>query len=199
MKVSDILAHLRTRLSDTPDEYAKFSDTFLINLIELHQNRLLAEFEYNIQSFTQELNAQDEVKLDFEINKIITAFLNTTPLKLVSFAFYLKNTPLNSLVFFEKSPKVYGFSVKTSGRFELFGVKKAFLNEKDDELILDDDFVNLLVLSVLVDSLRMLSSPDNSQRIGFFYQLLEKEKNQMIALISNKRSKTSFTAPFVKV
>lgn len=199
MKVSDILAHLRIRLSDTPDEFAKFSDEFLINLIELHQNRILSDFEYNIQSFTKELNAQDEVVLDFELSKLITAFLNGNPLRIVSYAFYLKNAPLNSLVFFEKSPKIYGFSSKISGELELFGVKKAFLSEKDDELILDDDFINLIVLSVLVDSLRMLSAPDNSQRVAFFNQLLAQERQQMIALISKKRASSSFQAPFIKV
>lgn len=205
MKVSDILAHLNVRLKEMDVASTKFGeetktgDSFLINLIELHQNALLAEFELNIAHFTKELNNESEVVLDFEINKLICAFLNNQALNLMSFSFAIKHKLTGSLYFYEKAPKTYGFSQAVSGNFELYGVKKAFLTQATDELILSDDFTNLLVMSVFCDVMRVQVSPDNTARLDYFYKLVNDEKSKMTALLNNRRTQTAFTAPFIRV
>ena len=199
MKVSDIVAHLKTRLKDNSLAVENISDEFLIALIELHQNELAAEFECNLASFGKTLDNESELSVDFEINKLICAFLNSQPLNLVSFAFAIRHKNLGNLYFYELSPKKYAFSKAVSGEFELFAVKKAFLTGADDELVLDNSFVNVLVLSVFVNIMRVQVSPDNTARLNYFIQMLNDEKSKMTALLNNRRTQTAFQAPFVRV
>lgn len=205
MKVSDILAHLNVRLkeidvaSNKLGEETKTGDSFLIKLIELHQNELLAEFELNIAEFHKTLDNESEVTLDFEINKLICAFLNNSALNLMSFSFAIKHKLTGTLYFYELAPKKYAFSKEVSGDFQLFGVKKAFLTKADDELMLSDDFTNLLVMSVFCDIMRVQVSPDNTARLDYYYKIVENEKSKMTALLNSRRTQTAFTAPFVRV
>lgn len=206
MKVSDILAHLSVRLNDININAQKLagndtnqSQAFLIKLIELHQNELLAEFDFNIQHFTKELNAEKEVVLDFDINKLIAAFLNDTPLNLMSYAFVIKNKLLGGQYFYEKAQKTYAFTNQVSGTLDIYAVKKAVLADENSQLILSDEFTNLLVLSVFVDLYRSQVAPDNTQKLVYYTQMLNDEKQKVKALISSKRTKTAFLSPFVKV
>lgn len=199
MKVSDIIAHLKTRLKDNSLAVENISDEFLIALIELHQNQLTAEFECNLSVFKKTLNDEREFEIDFEINKLICAFLNNQPLNLVSYAYAVRHKNLSDLFFYETKLKNYAFSNAVSGEFELFGVKKASCVSGDDELVLDNSFVNVLVMSVFVDIMRVQITPDNTQRLNYFISMLNDEKGKMTALLNNRRTQTAFSAPFVRV
>lgn len=199
MKVSDIIAHINTRTKETPLVIGASSDEFLRHLIELHQNALLSEFELNIAVFKKELENADEVELDFEINKLICAYLNNAALNIMSLSFAIKHKNMGVLYFYEKAPKTYAFSRAVSGNLELWGVKKAFLTKNDDELTLGDEFTNLLVMSVFVDILRVQVSPDNTQRLDYFYKIVADEKSKITSLLNARRTQTAFTAPFVRV
>lgn len=197
MLVSDILANLRVRLGDENNELVNFSDSFLIDLIYTHQNKLLSEFESNIFSCETYLNNEDTINLHFEIVKLITAFLNNKPLNLVSYGSAIRKMPTSELFFYEINNKQYAFSHKISGHFKLYGVKKAIITSKEDELVLDDMFSNLLVYSVLLDSFKTKITPDNSQRIHFFSDIVKQEKKEIVALLNRKRSKQAFKSDFI--
>lgn len=205
MKVSDILAHLNVRLKEIDvastkmGEETKTGDSFLINLIELHQNALLAEFDLNIAHFSKTLNEADTVELDFEINKLICAFLNNQALNLMSYSYAIKHKLTGILYFYEKAPKIYAFSNAVSGNFELYGVKKAFLTQATDTLIISDEFTNLLVMSVFCDVMRVQVSPDNTAKLDYYYKIVNDEKSKMTALLNSRRTQTAFTAPFIRV
>lgn len=205
MKVSDVLAHLNVRLkeidvaSNKLGEETKTGDSFLISLIELHQNSLLTEFDLNITQFSKELNNESEITLDFDINKLICAFLNNQALNLMSYAFVIKHKLTGTLYFYEKAPKTYAFSQAVSGNFELYGVKKAFLTQATDTMTLNDEFMNLLVMSVFCDVMRVQVSPDNTAKLDYYYKIVNDEKSKMTALLNNRRTQTAFTAPFIRV
>ena len=199
MKVSDVLASIRARTSDDNAEFTKHGDSYLMSLIYFWQNQLLSEFSQNIKEIKATLNDTDEVELPFEIMRVCAVFLGAQPVKLTSFeASLLKKD--ETLCCFEKAPQVFGFSRKINGECKIYAVKKAFIKDKSDEMILSDDFLNLLVLSVFLDLMKAQISPDNTQRLDYFEQrVVERERARMRALLNRKQSAQNFKSPFVKV
>lgn len=200
MRVADILAHIRARLNDDNAEFTKHGDTYLISLVCFWQNQILAEFARNIKEFKFTLDEQDELEIPFEMNRIIALYLGTSRLDLTSYAAFLENKhELQGVVkVFEKAPQILGFSQKISGSGELYAVKKAIVNHKDDELILGDEFTNFLVLNVLLDIMKAQVSPDNAQRISIFEQIISKERDKITAFLARKQSPLNFESPFVR-
>lgn len=201
MKVSDILASLRARMRDDNAEFTKQGDSYLMSLIYFWQNQILSEYAQNIKKIEVELKDSDELELPFEIMRVCAVYLGSERVALSS---HLQAVQLGQgampLRVFEKNPQIYGFTRKVSGTCTLYAVKKAFITSKDDEMTLNDDFINLLVLSVFLDLLKAQISPDNTQRIDFFEQrVLMSEKQRVNALLNRKNSPDSFRSPFVRV
>lgn len=199
MKVSDVLAALRARIRDDNAAFTKQGDSYLMSLIYFWQNQLLSEYAQNIKEVELTLKEQDELELPFEIMRVCAAYLNGENVRLCSYLQSAQSRHNPDLRLFEKAPQIYGFSRKISGICSLFVVKKAFIQDKDDEMILGDDFINLLVLSVFLDLLKAQVSPDNTQRIDFFEQrVLLKEKQRINALLNRKNNPDAFHSPFVR-
>lgn len=182
MKVSDILAHLRTRLNDDNAEHTKKGDSYLINLIYFWQNQILSEFSLNIAEFSDTLENEKEVEMPFEILRVLQVKLNGSNIAQASFKSALKRE--FGLYFYQKSPQIYSFNREVSGDIEIYAVKKAFINEKNDDLVLGDEFLNLLVFSVFLDILKAQITPENTQRINTYEILLEKEKSRIIGFLN---------------
>jgi hypothetical protein len=199
MKVSDILAHLRARLRDDNAEFTRIGDSLLINLIYYWQNSILSEFGLNIKEIKETLNEQDEVELPFEVLRVLAVYLDNQPITQSSYATSARHYNDGKLRFFEKRSQLWGFSKQVSGELLIFAVKKAVVRDSTDELILNDDFTNLLVFSVFLDVLKANISPDNAQQLSVYEQLIERERMRMIALQNRKNIKPDFTAPFVRV
>ncbi len=130
MKVSDILAHIRARLRDDNAEFTRTGDSFLINQIRFWQNQLLAEFNQNIAEFNYTIDSKSpksEIEISFEPLKILAVFLNKTRLRVVSYemAIRLLQSGENSGIFYQKRGQVFGFESEKSGDLQVFGVKKA--------------------------------------------------------------------------
>jgi hypothetical protein len=198
MKVSEVLAHARVRLRDDNAEFTKIGDDYLMSLVYFWQNQLLAEFGRNIKEFKFTLNEQDELEVPFEMNRIIAVYLGNSRLDLTSYAAFLEKKDEGNLCVFEKAPQVLGFSHLINGSGELYAVKKAVINSKDDELILGDEFINLLTLSIVLDTMKAQISPDNSQRIALFEQVLQKERDRVCAFLARKQSPLNFQSPFIR-
>lgn len=199
MKLSDVLANLRARLRDDNAALTKTGDSFLTSLVYFWQNQILAEFELNLCEICVNLDEKDEIELPFEILRVVAIYLNNEPLKLTSHATAARQRNLNELLVFEKSPQIYGLSRKSSGEIALYAVKKAFVKDKDDEMILSDDFINLLVLSVFLDLQKTQASPDNLQKINFYEQVVDKERQRITAFINHKNAPQSFKSPLIRV
>lgn len=73
------------------------------------------------------------------------------------------------------------------------------MKDKDDEMILSDDFINLLVLSVFLDLQKTQTSPDNLQKINFYEQVVDKERQRITAFINHKNAPQSFKSPLIRV
>lgn len=200
MKVADVLAALRARMRDDNAEFTKTGDDYLMSLIYFWQNQLLSEYAQNIKKIEVELKDSDEIELPFEIMRVCAVYMNGEPLQISSYLFSVQQKDNPTLRVFEKSPQIYGLSRKVSGICTIYAVKKAFITDKNDEMILSDDFINLLVLSVFLDLLKAQITPDNTQRIDFFEQrVVVKEKQRINALLNRKNSPDGFHSPFVRV
>lgn len=199
MRVSDVLAHIRARLRDDNAEFTRTGDSFIINQIRYWQNQLLSEFNQNIAEFKAALKEKSEFELDFEPLKIVAAFLNGEALRLVSYESAIKSRGELENILFQKRGQLFGFENKKTGELEIYAVKKAFVKEADDELVLDDGFENLLVFSVYLDILKTSTTPDNSQRLNFMLGLLEQENLRMRAAQNALNSPASFKTKCVRV
>lgn len=199
MKVSDVLASLRARMRDDNAQFTKQGDEYLISLIYFWQNQILSEFAQNIKEIKATLNDTDEVELPFEILRVCAVFLGTQPVKLSSFEASIQKGKHAPLCCFEKSQQIFGFSRKVSGECTIYAVKKAFISDKSDEMTLSDDFINLLVLSVFLDLMKMQVSPDNTQRLDYFERsVVERERGRIRAFLNCKQSAQNFTSPFIR-
>ena len=185
-------------MRDDNAEFTKHGDNYLMSLIYFWQNQILSEFAQNIKEIKAVLNDTDEVELPFEILRVCAVFIGASPVKISSFeASLLKKDGV--LRCFEKSSQVFGFSRKISGECTIYAVKKAFITDKSDEMILGDDFLNLLVLSVFLDLMKMQVSPDNTQRLDYFERsVVERERGRIRAHLNRKQSAQNFTSPFVR-
>ena len=204
MKVSDILAHIRARLRDDNAEFTRTGDSFLINQIRFWQNQLLAEFNQNIAEFTYTIPAdlpKSEVEISFEPLKILAVFLNGVRLRVVSYemAIRLLQSGENNGIFYQKRGQVFGFESEKVGDLQVFGVKKAVIDDADDELVLDDSFENLLVFCVYLDILKTNTTPSNLEQINAFSVLVEQEKQLMRANFNRLNGETSFKTKCVRV
>lgn len=198
MTANTAILHARARLIDENVKDYRISSAFLLELVFLHQNKLIAEFNQNIKTQSFRLDQKKEVPLQFEIIKIINAFLNKTELDIVSHSLSLKHkSSFTRLIMI--NPTHFHLSHARSGMLELIACKKAFLNDKDDELILNDSFLNALVYMIMIDALGIEDTTLNLQRINFYMQMLEREKSILRGLYSNLSSKTSFLSPYIKV
>lgn len=199
MKVSDVLAHLRARLRDDNSAFTKQGDSYLMQLIYFWQNQLLSEFNQNIKEIIINIKNSDEIELPFKIMRICAIYLNNTPIKLTSQHFSILQNNQNLCVF-EKTEQIYGFSHKVSGLCKIYAIKKAFINDKDDEMILNDDFINFLVLNVFLDLLKANAMPDNTHKIDYFEQrILPKERWRLQALINRKSTPSVLRSGFIRI
>lgn len=200
MRVSDVLAHIRARLRDDNAEFTRTGDSLLINQIRFYQNQLLAEYNQNISEFNTILKDKSEVEINFEPLKIIAAFLNGTALRLVSYetAINLKKSGENGL-FYQKKGQLFGFEKAKSGDLQVFGVKKAVVENADDELVIDDGFENLLVFSVYLDILKTNTTALNLEQINAVTAFVELEHQKMRAAQNRLNSPLSFKTQNVRV
>ena len=198
MKTNTIILHLRARLMDENIDELKISDEFLLDCIKAHQNKLIAEFDQNITRQEFALKDEKRIKLQFEIVKIITAFLNGKELLLTSQSYALKHLD-DELALMMINPLEFELSRASSGTLLFYACKKAELNNKADKLVLNPAFLNALVYSVLIDALGIENNAVNLQRAQFYLGLLQKEKEYLRGFYANLTNKTGLRSLYVKV
>lgn len=199
MKVSDVLAHLRARLRDDNGAFTRQGDSYLMQLIYFWQNQILSEFGQNIKEIIININNSDEIELPFKILRICAIYLNSVPIRLNSYLSNIQQGSWQNLSVFEKTEQIYGFSHKVSGECKIYAIKKAFINDKDDEMILSDDFINFLVLNIFLDLLKANAMPENTHKIDYFEQrVLPKERQRLQALINRKSTPFMLRSPFIR-
>lgn len=197
MKVSDVLAHIRTRLNDDNAEFTKKGDNYLINLIYFWQNQIISEFALNVAEFECEMDDEKEIEMPFETSRLLFVELNGEKIEPSSLKWAINKK--FGVGFYEKSPQIYAFTRNVSGNVKIYAVKKAFISDKDDDMVIGDDFINLLVFYVFLDVLKAQITPENTQRINTYEILAEKERQRMISFLNRKNNTSGVIySPFIK-
>ncbi|NDJ26356.1 hypothetical protein DMB95_00080 [Campylobacter sp. MIT 12-8780] len=200
MKVYECIAHIRARLRDEEELKTRFSDTFLLDLLEFHQNRLLASFNRHILTQKFIINENENAfKLDFIPLKLISAFLNAKELLLLPKSFIKSHKARFAKALYEEARGLYKLSFHASGVLEINAIKKAFLRDLDDELVLDESFLNALIYSVLAEISSIDTHQNSTQKALFYKKLLSEELDTLRGEIASLSSNTSFKTPFIKV
>ena len=198
MRANEIIAHLRLRLKDNNFKDYELSDELFLSYINLFVNDFLREFELNIVHFEKYLESKKELILNFEPLKIYGIFLNDQALTFLSLSLALKKK-MNGFFCYEKRAGIIGFNKEVSGNFELFASKTARILSVDDDLILDESFFSLLVLSVEIEILQMQALPENISKLSYLYKVKESKKDEIISALNARRTPNSFKSPFIKV
>ncbi|MDL0101288.1 hypothetical protein NYG95_07630 [Campylobacter felis] len=189
MKIVELMERLRRRLKDE-GVYLKFSDEELLASINQEQNMLISDLEMNVCKFEKKLNENDNVlHLPKLMLKVVVAKLNGVNLPFLNYKAHLKdnNVPTHLMGFSNMQSVAVEPKNKALGRLEVWVNLCVFHRDKEEELFLNDLFVNALLYSLVRNILQAENSELSMQKIAFFDNLLKNELSRIKDIVSNTR------------
>ncbi|TQR31815.1 hypothetical protein DMB92_05350 [Campylobacter sp. MIT 99-7217] len=201
MLVKDFLQRLRRRLIDE-GFHAKFSDEELLASLNQEQNILISDFEMNVQHFSKQISSDDNVlHLPKLALKIVHARLNAKaiPLKNYKYALENENPTLHVMSYSNMQSLAVLPQIKANGLFEVWVNLCVFQDDENENLFLNDLFVNALLYSCFKNVLQSENSEFSLQKMNFYEALFEKESSRLKKLVSDTREKQVFFSKVSRV
>lgn len=191
MKASEVVMILRAFLKDEDCQNYVFSDGILLDYIHKAQNAIISEFRLNIHTISQTINTQEDIILPSQIAYIYSLTLNGRGLKYAQPSSALND---DEPCFYHKRANIYAISgtkTNTSANLNIVASFFAHISEIDDELCLSFEYFQTIALSAFCDLLLIENNVNNPQRLLFYKERLQDEKNALRAFRNKAMNKSA--------
>lgn len=192
MKLQDFLQRLQRRLRDDGVNSNKYDELELIASINQEQNIIISDFELNVNYFKKEITEQNNtLQLPKITLKIIHAKLNGQTIPLKNYKYMIENTnPETHLMTFSNMQTLGIYpKEKANGLLEVWSNICVFCDNLEEELFLNDLFVNLLLYGCLKNILQSENSETSLQKMQFYEVLYKNENSRLKSIVANTREK----------
>lgn len=201
MKVAKFLDRLKRRLKDE-GQLRKFNDEEMMNALNQEQNMLISDFEMNVNVFSKEISEQDNIlHLPKLALKIVNARLNGVNIALKSYKYALevREPEVHVMTYSNMQTLAVLPKHKANGLLEVWANICVFHQNGEDELFLNDLFINALLYACFKNVLQSENAESSLQKMQFYEALFEKESSRLKALVSNTREKPVLYSKVVRV